>query len=794
MVKVQPTQNASPRLNPPNGSWGMVKVQPQSLVSGSIRPGFNDPPTAVGGIQEKFLRRCRLDFNHPPTAVGGIRRVVQPYPGAHGSRYRTNVSCFDLAPIQSQQPPAQVNQGPNLVIEEVIFEGNNVFSSAELSRQLRLVSADVFLRRFGRRNVFTRERFQEDAARLMRYMTERGYLNAAVGEPKIRFVNIADAARTTGDVPIRLIIPITEGPLHRLGKLTVRDGVVLTPEQARAQFPIKEGEVINASLMEAALARLRDLYGRLGYLQFAPEIQFKSTPPVNNETVTDITITLNEGRRFTLGRLEFSGNQRTLDLYLRRMVPLDEGEYFDYGRLQEAIERFNRTGLFDPIKPTDIIINYDLAQAIAYVELHLTERDVQRIDFSGGGGTTSEFTVGVDYSNISLTGRLDSFAAQTRIGNLEQLASAQYGVTLLTARPVTLSLSGFFQRFVFVDARTQQNNREPLYIQTSGGMTAGATIPLARGRNSLAAATRASLFYALNFTNLEDLVAGQSSSVSNIQQDNIRLAGLTPALTHDKLERDFDPMRGVRLTSGVETNGRALGGNINTVRPWMDFRQFFPLNEGLRRGERNVFGYRLRAGYIASYGRPFDARALSVIDGVPIFNRYFLGGEAEVRGYPLNSIAPLAQVDRLLVVGDSPPVLLSSNVQPIGGDTELIANAEYRAPLLRRLSGAAFFDIGAALNVRGLSEQQFISPAQTNPPLPNAFLITKVSPLGNIGDQIPNYRISLGVELRIMVPVVNFPLRLIFAYNPNAQTNPSPATLLAPEKRFAFRIGFGRTL
>src|SRR5262245_1911360 len=567
-------------------------------------------------------------------------------------------------PIQGKQPPtpAQDNQGPNLVIEEVIFEGNNVFSSAELSRQLRRVSADVFLRAFGRRNVFTRERFQEDVARLMRYMTDRGYLNASVGEPKIRFINIADAARTTGDVPIRLIIPITEGPRHRLGKLTIHDGSVLTPEQARAQFPIKEGEVINASLLEAALARLRDLYGRLGYLQFAPAIEFKSTLPVTNEVVTDITITLNEGRRFTIGRLEFVGNYRTVDLYLRRMVPLDEGEYFDYGRLQEAIERFNRTGLFEPIKPSDIIINYDLAQGTANVELHLTEHDVQRIDFSGGGGSTGGLNAGVDYSNISLTGRLDSFAAQMRLGNLEQLASAQYTNTLLTARPVTMSLSGFYQRYRFVEAGS---DRRPLYIQTSGGMSVGATIPLARGRNSLAAATRGSLFYALNFTRLRDLTIGPSTGVSTVGRDSFRLAGLTPALTRDTLDRAFDPMRGLRLTSGVETNGRALGGNINIVRPWIDFRHFIPLNEGLLRGERNVFGYRLRAGHISPYGRPFAARTLSVIDGVPISNRYFLGGATEVRGYPINSIAPLARIDRLLAVADTPPILLTSHVQTI---------------------------------------------------------------------------------------------------------------------------------
>src|SRR6266542_4131847 len=62
--------------NPPNGSWGIVKVQPQSPIAVGGRLGFNDPPTAVGGIQEKFVCRCRLGFNDPPTAVGGIQLVL----------------------------------------------------------------------------------------------------------------------------------------------------------------------------------------------------------------------------------------------------------------------------------------------------------------------------------------------------------------------------------------------------------------------------------------------------------------------------------------------------------------------------------------------------------------------------------------------------------------------------------------------------------------------------------------------------------------------------------------------
>jgi hypothetical protein len=61
-------------------------------------------------------------------------------------------------------------------------------------------------------------------------------------------------------------------------------------------------------------------------------------------------------------------------------------------------------------------------------------------------------------------------------------------------------------------------------------------------------------------------------------------------------------------------------------------------------------------------------------------------------------------------------------------------------------------------------------------------------------DKLPNFRASLGGELRFMIPVFNVPLRLIFAANPNAQRSPPESALIAPEKRFAFRFGFSRTL
>ncbi len=678
--------------------------------------------------------------------------------------------------------------GPTLRVEEVIFNGNRVFSDEELRRLLELTGDGGFWRSILGRNIYTPERWQADAARLTQYMADRGYLKASVGKPSIEYINPGDEARRQGDIPIRLVITISEGPMHRLLNLVVQGGQVINDQQARAQFEIKFGDLLRASLIEQGVERLRNIYGRLGYIQFAPAIDFKLIPISDKEVLVDLTITLKEGPLFTLGRLEVTGNRRTLDAVVRRMIPLYEGEVFDYLKLVAGVERLNRTGLFVALSMQQVKIDYDTARAMANVELPLVELDHQRVDFSGGGGTTGGVSLGIDYENRNLTGRADSFSGQLRIGNLERILIGRYSTILLTSRPIDLNLSGFYQRIEFVDASTGADDRRPLYIQSAGGLNLGFAFPLERGRNSLAAPTRMGIYYSFTSSVLEELIATGAPMARYQKQPTIRTGTLTPFFTHDTLDRGFDPRRGRRLSLGVEVGGRWLGGNINTVQPRVDYRQFVPV--GLFREAPHVFGFRVRASHIAGFGEPFADNSLATVDGVPIFNRFFLGGENEVRGYQLNSISPLARVDRFLVDEDNPPVLFTSELRPIGGDTKLIFNTEYVVPIRNRLSMAAFFDIGASFNARRLNEQRAESSIILEGiPLR---LITVLSPLER--QLTPAYRISLGGELRFSVPVLKLPLRLIFAANPNAQVRPVDPALVVPEKRFAFVIGFSRTL
>jgi outer membrane protein insertion porin family len=481
------------------------------------------------------------------------------------------------------------------------------------------------------------------------------------------------------------------------------------------------------------------------------------------------------------------------------MIPLEEGDIFNQSEWEQGIQQINRSGLFEPISANDTRYVLDDRLGIVYIELSLKERDRQRIDVNAGGGTTGGTSIGIDYANINLTGRADRLFARLRIGSRERSLAAGYSIYPLTKSPFILETAGYYQRLELVEARTLEEDRQPLFIERTAGASIGLTFPLTRTAYPFTGKTTASVLYWFSFTNLSDSLATAGLALNELEQEDLRIASLTPKIAYNTLDRDFDPRRGQQLAAAAELSARAFGGNINTVMPYLDYRLFFETGPketstaGASR-EPRVVGFRVRASHVSAFGSRFRPEALSVVSGVPVFKRFFLGGESEVRGYDVRSISPLARIDRLLAVAGQEPVLFSSELRPVGADTRLIFNAEYRIPLKGPLSAAAFFDIGAAFNARRLEQERFESQTTIEPTGMPATVVTLVRPLADAEDVLPDYRLSLGGELRILIPAFNIPLRLIFAVNPNARPLPPGTVFIAPERKFAFRFGFSRTL
>jgi outer membrane protein insertion porin family len=375
-------------------------------------------------------------------------------------------------------------------------------------------------------------------------------------------------------------------------------------------------------------------------------------------------------------------------------------------------------------------------------------------------------------------------------------------------------------------------------------------------------------------------------------QPNIITSRITPTFVYDSRQpsaNGIDTLRGTQISASFAFAG--LGGDVRTYQPSVTYTQFIPVR---RRRSQNaeVFGFRIQAGTIGSFGITDsirNANSLAFVGGVPLYERYFLGSEYDLRGYTSRSIGPIAPFDGFVTTRNvtvatnssgtpiaftglnlnelaqlgtftgaegANPAPLSRNFQFIGGDTQLLGNFEYRIPIFGPVSLAAFADVGSVFNLRKtgtqvinsefLADDTFIGAGtltnlllRSNPVLEGRFgslllfnnqllttqefrnlfcqtAVCPTSPPVNVQqlfirgeaqtnsllrvdeaafNKFGDFRSSVGLELRVQVPVVNVPFRLIYYYNPNAKlgfTEELPGLFL-PGKRSGFRFTVGRT-
>src|SRR6185295_13101614 len=132
----------------------------------------------------------------------------------------------------------------------------------------------------------------------------------------------------------------------------------------------------------------------------------------------------------------------------------------------------------------------------------------------------------------------------------------------------------------------------------------------------------------------------------------------TLSFVYDTRNASIDPTSGREVSLSAAVAG--LGGDVRTYQPTLSYTQFFPVRN--KRSERpHVFGFRIIASTIGSFAtsaKVRSANSLAFVDGIPIFERFFLGDEFSIRGYNVRSITPLAPLDTFVT---SRNVVVASN-------------------------------------------------------------------------------------------------------------------------------------
>jgi outer membrane protein insertion porin family len=255
-----------------------------------------------------------------------------------------------------------------------------------------------------------------------------------------------------------------------------------------------------------------------------------------------------------------------------------------------------------------------------------------------------------------------------------------------------------------------------------------------------------------------------------------RARKLIPTYSFNTTDSAMNPHRGQAFTATFEFTGGFLGGNVNYYRPTLEYRYFRPINKN-----RNTLAFRWTGSHI----RGFNGTS------VPFYERFYNGGDFDIRGFNFRSITPIAFITRQLDTTDPETGFTIKrpfdDLAYVGGDTQGVFNFEYRIPLVGPITVAPFADLGGAWVTQKQLLQRQVADSEGNLHTEGVRFL----PGTNAG-----LRASTGVELQVIMPVINAPFRLIYAFNPLridreyfGIANGLPFMLRDPRRDFKFTVG-----
>lgn len=832
-----------------------------------------------------------------------------------------------------------IDQGNRSRIIKITFDGNENFSDGELRNALELVRETGIITRFKGQDILDLRKLQYDLQKNVRaYMWSKGYFQAQIGEPEVKGLGYRRTGPpilnmlplpvvTSKDDTLEIIVPVTEGRVYRVGELKVEGNSIFSEQQILAYVGLKKGEIADGKrLQEGVYENLKKVYGGQGFVLYNAEFdpEFKDSDDKPTEGIVDIKITIDEGKQFRLRRLEFTGNTFTRDRVLRREFLVNEGDIYNQIYMETSVVRLNQTQYFDPIdKDKDVEIRTDEEQGDVDLIVKVKEKGRQQISFNGGVSGLGGSFFGLEYSTNNLAGRGEILSLSMGVGNRQQSFQFTYQEPYFRDRPISVGFSLFASRAKFFgegtflstnpellsDALnpfgTVTTDERNLFSQNTYGGTVFATAPLSElffKKRRFTQFSRVGLTYQFTATTIKDPEVNREGNPDLFvpviyAQPNILTSRISGSFVYDSRQpapNGIDTLRGTQFAATLALAG--LGGDVRTYNPSVTFSHYMPVR---RKRSKNpeVFAFRIQAATVGSYAQTStirNANSLGFVGGVPIYERFYLGSENDIRGYNSRAIGPIAPFDTYVtgrnitvatnLAGDptaapgldsrtageigalglltgpdgANPALLSPNYRFIGGDTQLLGNFEYRIPLFGPATLALFADVGSVFNLRStgtqrinsefLEDDRFIGAGtltalalRNTPVLENSFgsilyyrgrIMTKTDFLaefcrGNrfgcptslspeiqsfylrgeaqqnsllrVDDaafnKLGDFRSSVGIELRVQVPIVNVPFRLIYYYNPNAKigvTEEVPGIFL-PGKRNGFRFTVGRT-
>ena len=542
-----------------------------------------------------------------------------------------------------------IEEGKKVTVDDVKFEGNKVYSSFKIRRQLKTKRWWIFswLDSTGK---YKKEEVRNDVDRIQEFYANNGYLQVQVGEPKIE---VSKDKRS-----IILTYPIIEGDRFKIKKIGIKGNTVFTEKELRKILKTEEKAIFKRNLLREDIVAIIEKYGEKGYA-FANVIP--AIDPNKNTKLVDITLNITEKDKVKINRINIFGNDVTKDKVIRREIRVTEQEIINTKELKRSYQKLNNLNFFETIE----LLPRETGENMVDLDVRVKEKPTGALSF-GAGYNSVEYLIGmVEISQGNLFGTGILVKAKGEFGEKKTNYSLSFKEPWLFDYPMSLGLN------LYKNDRSYDSYKKD---SIGGNVTLGRTFT---------DYVSGSISYSLETAQIYDLYKNAPDSAKTDCDDpalidfssgdfynkcKMKLTSIIGlSLGRDSRDNYLEPREGSNNSVYYEYAGGFLGGD-NAY-----YRTIGASSWYLRLILDTVVMFRGKIGYAAGHSDK----------NLPTYERFYTGGINTVRGYKY---------------GEAGPLDASNN--RIGGNKELLFNIELTFPLIpeARIRGVAFFDAGRAFN------------------------------------------------------------------------------------------------
>lgn len=729
----------------------------------------------------------RLDAFVDPGTIRRVKSVIRGLLGAKGFPFAEVDHSIEALPGGPKLVQVTFNmiEGPKVQVQEIEFLGNTAMTDGTLKGKMKKVKEVWWFSWMTGRGTYKPEEYEEDAEAIEAYYRDEGYISAQVGQPNIEYLEESEDGKTRG---MRLRIPIDEGERYRIGDVNFAGNeMVLEAGLAQIFDNVNTGDFYSENDVREGFSDARELYGSLGYYEMtiAPDLSPREEDEIiyvedaeegvaigveptengngngenhvdgsgNGEAgeariaevrparvdgfpVVDVTIRVQEGEQYFINRIEFTGNEVTHDEVIRRELQVVEKSVFNTEALKYSVRRLNQLGFFEPMEEDGVDIEKseteDEETNEVNLTLGLTEANLNQLTFGAGVSQFDGFFGQVGFQTSNFMGRGETLGVNLMSGSRTRNHVISFTRPFNFGRPMSLGTQVYSRKIEWIGSFTQET--------TGSSFTIGYPLKYF---------TRLFVSYSLEQSNVSDINPAFGMNPSLLSYNpfladtlllgtggNRTISKVTPMIRHSTVDHPIFPTQGKTLAVGMELAG--AGGNTSFLKPTFEAVWWKPHTS------KTIFGVRAMANFLMS-DKP---------DTIPVFERLWLGGEYTVRGFDLRRIGPMLAD----TIPDTAGTWTGRTV--MGGNKSVLLNLEYQFVVNNSARIITFYDAG------------------------------QVQDFGNkfVSD---DFKTSTGVELRIFMPMLGVPFRLIYYFNPMRDGVYNDR--LYPQEGRGFRFSMGST-